>query len=339
MRTDNDERAPEAAASPTAPGTDAGWYPVPATHGGVVERRWDGDVWTDETRPAAADSSVAPWHRRPLRFLDLPGWLLLVAIVAGSTGAFLLVEIDGGRTIAAGIQWLAVPLALLATAAAMLSLLRLLDHRLRFGQVVAGWAPVIAWGVVSGLVAIAVAYPLEARIAGVLGNFAAGPIEEFAKLLGPVVLWFVGRYRLPRQGLLLVVLSAATFGIAEGGEYAAMPDSFDVMRPLEELQHPLYTGLAAAFAWRAAWGRSRWFTTTGVLAVVAAMALHSVNDGLIGLAGTSPGPVGLVTPTVLLVAYLALRHGARQLVPPDNVRHVSPRWRPIAAPPDRRPTN
>ncbi len=55
-----------------------------------------------------------------------------------------------------------------------------------------------------------------------------------------------------------------------------------------------------------------------------------MNDGLIGIENTKSGSVALVTPVVMFVAYLALKHGARQMVPPDNVDNVSPHWRPIA---------
>lgn len=318
----------------------AGWFVVPTRQGTPVEREWDGDVWTEHIRPAADDAAVAPWHRAPLRFLTSPGWLLLAVIIAGSVGAFLILRTDDERTWAQGAQWLAVPLAFAATVAVMLSLLLFLDRRLRFGQVVRHWGPIVAWGAVSGLVGVGIALGLEKGIPDLFDSsldknrgwyFLAGPVEELGKILVPVILWFSDRYRLPRQGFLLVVLSAMVFGVFEGSEYAAQPDQFQIARPIGELQHPLYIGFAAAFAWRAAWGRRSWFTRTGVLAVLAAMALHSLNDGLIGLDTKDAGPVFLITPVVILVAFLAMKHGARQMVPPDNVEHVSPGWRPIPA--------
>lgn len=315
----------------------AGWYVVPAGKGDVVEREWDGDVWSDHTRPAGPDASVARWHRHALRFLRSPGWLLLAIIAVGSVGAFLLARIDDQRRWAEGVQWLAVPLGVAATVAAMASFLLLLDRRLRFGQVVKRWVPIVGWGVASGLVAFGVALGLEIGIPDLFDSsldknrgwyFLPGPAEEFAKVLVPVILWFAGRYRLPRQGLVLVLVSAMTFGVLEGGEYAASPEKFQIMRPLGELQHPMYIGFAAAFAWQAAWGHTSWFTRTGVLAVLAAMGLHSLNDGLIGLDTNDTGPVFFITPLVILIAYLLLKHSARQMVPPDNVEHVPPRWRP-----------
>lgn len=207
-----------------------GWYPTPARHVDVVEREWDGDVWTDAVRPASTDVSIAPWHREPLRFLRTPGWVLLVVIVVGAGAAFAFVRVDDTRKWAEGAQWLAVPFAFAATVAVMLALLLFLDRRLRFGQVVHRWAPIVAWGVVSGLVAFAIALGLEEAIPRAFDSsldkargwyFIAGPVEEFAKVLVPVALWFAGRYRLPRQGLALVLLSAMTFGVLEGSEYAA----------------------------------------------------------------------------------------------------------------------
>lgn len=66
-----------------------------------------------------------------------------------------------------------------------------------------------------------------------------------------------------------------------------------------------------------------------MLAVLAAMALHSLNDGLVGLDTNTTSPVFFITPLVIVLAYLAMKHAARQMVPPDNVEHVSPWWRPV----------
>lgn len=316
-----------------------GWYPVPNRKGDAVDRQWDGDVWTEATRDAAPTATLADYRRDLVRFLQFPGWLLLLVIVGGSVGALLLVRIDDGRKLAEGVQWLAVPLAFAATASVMASFLLFLDHRLRFGQVVQRWAPIVGWGVLSGAVAIVVAVGLEELIPRAFDSsltkdrawyFLPGPAEEFAKVLVPVILWFTGRYRLPRQGFLLVILSAMTFGVFEGSEYAAEPASFQVSRPVAELMHPMFIGFAAAYAWRAAWGRRSWFTRTGVLSVLAAMLLHSLNDGLIGLDTKALGITTFITPLVILIAYLAMKHAARQMVPPDNVERVSPRWRPVA---------
>jgi RsiW-degrading membrane proteinase PrsW (M82 family) len=157
----------------------------------------------------------------------------------------------------------------------------------------------------------------------------AGPAEETGKLLIPVVLWMVGRYRLPRQGFLLVVCSAATFGVVEAARYGLSPDLFSWSRGGGEILHVALTGFVAAVAWQAAWKTPRWFTAAGVGAVAVAMFLHSVNDVLVLDEDAPPATHG-ITIAVLAVLYVATKHSARQMVPPDNVASVSARWRPVA---------
>lgn len=126
-----------------------------------------------------------------------------------------------------------------------------------------------------------------------------------------------------------MLISGITFGIIESGIYGAQPDAFQISRPLGELMHPLLTGIAAAVAWRAAWGRKSWFTLPGILALLYVMFLHSANDGLLGLADKYKF-LGLITPILFITLYFSIKPASRQLVPPDNVSNVPPKWRPLA---------
>jgi hypothetical protein len=209
-----------------------------------------------------------------------------------------------------------------------------LDRRVRFEQTPARWGPVV-WCVISGVVGVGFALLFEVTLPGFFGGevdggwiWFVGPIEETAKLAVPVALWFAGRYRLPREGFLLVAVSAATFGVLEAGRYGLSPDDFSVARAYGEILHLLLTGFVAAVAWRAAWGRRSWLTGAAVGALAVAMALHSVNDAA---ALSSSKALGIVTPAVVVFLYFALKRAARQLVPPDNVASLSPHWRPVAS--------
>jgi hypothetical protein len=302
----------------------------------VVERRWDGEVWNDWTRPAAEGTTLPAHHRRPFAFLHRPGWILLALYAVTTVSCMALVARDPHATRPSGIVWLLPVLGFVSAATVMTAVVLYFQRRLRFDQV-GERATIAAWGVVSGVVGIGVALLGEVVLPRALGSNAddhawvwiAGPAEETGKLLVPVVLWTVGRFRLPRQGFLLVVCSAATFGVIEAARYGLSPDQFTWSRGGGEVLHVALTGFVAAVAWQAAWKTSRWFTAAGIGAVAVAMFLHSVNDVLV-LDKDAPSVASYITIVVLATLYVAIKHSARQMVPPDNVGVVSPRWRPIA---------
>ena len=303
----------------------------------VLERRWDGDVWTDSTRPAPEGTVLAPHRRHPFAFLRTPGWALLAVYLVSTVACMALVARDPDATRPSGIVWLLPPLGFVSAATVMVAVVLYFQRRLRFDQV--GERPgIVAWGVVSGAVGVGVALLGEVVLPHAFGSnpghqhawvWIAGPAEELGKLLVPVALWMLGRYRLPRQGFLLVVCSAATFGVIEAARYGLSPDQFHWNRGAGEILHVALTGFVAAVAWQAAWRRSSWFTGAAVGATALAMVLHSVND-VIALDRHVPAILGLVTPVVLIGLYLATKHSARQMVPPDNVAAVSEGWRPVA---------
>lgn len=228
-----------------------------------------------------------------------------------------------GGEIATG--WLAAPATMTAAAAALGAFLLLFQRRLRFDQLADPWN-VALWGVIAG----ACAEVMQLLIAYVTPDVAqtglatVGVREEVSKLLLPVVLWFVGRFRAPREGFLLVFVSASTFGIVEAAEYASKAP-FSVGRPLTELVHPLITCFVAAVAWRAAVGKRNWFTWPAIGALILGVVVHSGYD----LAGTDK--YLLAVPWLIVIAmYFALKYATRQLVPPNMVASVAPWWRPSA---------
>ena len=96
--------------------------------------------------------------------------------------------------------------------------------------------------------------------------------------------------------------------------------------------HPLLTGFIATVAWQVAWKGETIFTRAAIGAWVVAMFMHSLNDFIV-LDGPDIKALGSISMITVLVMYLLQKHSGRQLVPPDRVGQVSPRWRPAAPKP------
>jgi hypothetical protein len=337
---------------PTAPAVEAaspaggapqllgpGRYPVPDHHHKhVVERVWDGEVWTRDFAPAAAGTRLPHHKRHPFGFLRGNGWKLLLALVVFLGIASALWAHDRDASVVSGIQLLLPVFSLAAAATTMLALLYFLNRRVGFDRIPATRRREIAkWGIASGVIGFALAFGIEVGVPQLFGSsvkdngwsILAGPAEETGKLLVPVILWIYGRYRLPREGYLLVLISACAFGVLEGFEYAFGPDNWEVNRPIMEVLHPLLTGFVAAVAWQAAWKGRTIFTGAAIGAWAIAMLAHSTNDFLV-LDKSAVKATSGITLVVLVLMYLLQKHSARQLVPPDKVGEVSPRWRPAA---------
>ena len=181
--------------------------------------------------------------------------------------------------------------------------------RIRIGEVTHRHQAMLI-GVGWGLIAVVLALLLEqatTRLPGAWGsgwlnNVLAGPIEEGAKLLLPIILLiFIARFRDPKRGFWMVLGSAATFGIVEGIGYV-LTDAIGYLTPgsstldhvavtgvgtlnraAVEIGHPLYAGAAAAIIWIAAATLPRGKAIgIGVLAYLGAAALHGFNDGVLG---------------------------------------------------------
>lgn len=330
----------------------AGSYPVPDhRHKTVVERRWDGEVWTDVVGPAP-DGATLPTHKRHIFFLFRDGnwkYLLLYLVFAGA--AIALWESDREAKWVSGIQLLLVPAAGVATIIAMYAVVwRLIGRKVGLDRIPAETRrSILKWGVIAAVVGFAFAIAIELLVPKLFGDSAkdsgwsvlAGPAEETGKLLIPVALWFRGRFRLPREGYLLVLASAGVFGVLEGIEYALNPEHWQPSRPFFEVMHPLLTGFVAAVAWQAAWHRDTILTKAAIGAWVVAMVAHSTNDVLVlskDLDGAILKLASVITVITVIVMYLLQRHSARQLVPPDGVENVPERWRPAAPKKGRAPS-
>lgn len=320
-----------------------GAYPVPERHHRhrVVGRGWDGQLWTDEAGPVAEGTSLPRYHRSPIRFLRNSGWKLFLIFIVATGIATALWSTDQHAATVSGKQLLIPLFTGIATVAVMVGLIRLFGRRVAFDSI----APdtrrsIIKWGIGSAVIGFAFALAIEFLVplavsgegprheSGGWGALA-GPAEETGKLLLPVILWLKGRFRVPREGFLLVLVSAATFGVMESIEYGVTPDKWQFSRPLLEIMHPVFTGLVAAVAWPLAWKRGHLFTGAAFGAWAVAMIAHSTNDVII-LDDRATGPLMFITFAALGITYLLQKRAARELVPPDRVGLVAPHWRPVS---------
>jgi hypothetical protein len=327
--------------SPAAALSPPGEYPVPAHHRrghAVVLRDWDGEVWLPTSQPAPEGTGLARYHRHALGFLRHGRWRMLLLFVVTLGAASGLWATDRHAKWVSGVQLPMPVLALIATTVVMVALVGFIGRRVGFDAIApARRREIVGWGLLSAVVGIGIALAVELGVPHLFGgnpkddgwSALAGPAEETGKLLVPAILWFAGRYRLPREGYLLVLVSAGAFGILESCEYALNPEHWQPARGLLEIMHPLMTGFAAAVIWQAAYKRRSLFIAVGFGAYAIAMVLHSTNDLLV-LDKDAVKATSFISVFVVVVAYLAQKHSARQLVPPDRVDAVSPRWRPVA---------
>ena len=125
------------------------------------------------------------------------------------------------------------------------------------------------WGGVLGtVVAGALEYEV-ARVLGFLPKLLIGLIEESAKLIVPLIFYFVGRYRSEAAGIVLGVATAAGFASLEtmGYGFASLVSSKGNLGVLDEVLlvrgltspagHMAWTGLVCAVLWRETQGGAR----------------------------------------------------------------------------------
>lgn len=318
---------------------DPGFYPVPDHHRKhVVERSWDGEVWLPDFQPAPKGTRLPRYKRHFFGFLRGAGWKLTLALIVCLGVAGALWGKDTEASSVSGIQLLLPVFSLAATATTMLALLYFLNRRVGFDRIdPSRRREILRWGLASAAVGFAFSFGIEVGVPKLVGSSVkdngwsvlAGPAEETGKLLVPVILWRRGRFRLPREGYLLVLVCSCAFGVLEGFEYGFGPDNWQPGRPILEILHPLLTGFAAAVAWQAAWRRDSIFTGAAIGAWALAMLAHSTNDFIV-LDESAAKFLSGITIFVVVAMYLLQKHSARQLVPPDKVGSVSPHWRPAA---------
>ena len=331
--------ADEAATDP------AGWYCF-SLQPRLAE--WDGVAWTGSTH-ATGSGPLLPGPPAPFAFVRQTWfrWMvigqalvILPAILSGSSGQALW-------------SWLSV----VGYAAFLGGSVQLVGRVLHL-DALDGRRSLTWIGIGSGVAAFIVGVGLEILADRGLGWAATlwltGPIEEGGKLLVPFLLLVFGarRFKVPRVGLYLVLISGATVGVLEGAEYEARPDfpwahlQMALLRPSAELLHVFVTGFAAAVIWLAAWRKGRAATGAGAVAFLIAMAIHSFHDGIITFFNVDPKSFnstlaqtlhealakglsgGLFALGLAALFYLLARHGARELTSPGDVATCPPPWRP-----------
>ncbi len=309
---------------------------------------WDGVAWTG-TSHAAVAGPVLPGPPGAFAFVRLP-WFRWMAL---GQALVILPAILSGTTGFAWWSWISVVGYLAFLSGGVMVVSRFLDLDQLTGRRTLTWI-----GVGSGVVAFGLGFGLEVLVDHVAGwsttLWLTGPIEEGGKLLVPVLLLVFGasRFKLPRVGLYLVLVSGATVGVLEGAEYEARPEfawahlQMALVRPSAELLHVFVAGFAAAVIWLAAWRRKRAVTTAGVVAFLIAAGIHSFHDGIITFFHVRPrsfnstlaqtlreaidrGLAGAALALVLAaLLYLLARHGARELTAPGDIASCPPPWRP-----------
>lgn len=326
----------------------AGWYGY-GKQGRSGE--WDGSTWTGRNRLDPTVPAPAAWHHRPFAFLGhLWFWLLV--------GGVVIVGISGTIGNASGGDAWRI-LTAVGLIPAGLAFVFLVQRHLHFEQLSQLWL-FVAIGLAAGVIAAFAGTLIEGVWEPALGfPFAAdlwlsGFVEETLKLLIPFLLLVFARrvFGDPRAGVLMALLSGAAFGVVEGLQYVSRggENSLLVMgwvRALAETCHSLWTAIAAVLIWLAAHRAKRILTVAGVSGWLVAAVLHSVHDGM--GAGGSTGTenrtgdkdydttakiaevvVGSNAVSIIfaVIAFLILRHVARELVPPTAIETNSPHWRP-----------
>jgi hypothetical protein len=335
----------EEPAGPGPTADPAGWYCF-STQARLAE--WDGTAWTGSTHGAW----TGPWLPGPpaaFAFLRL-AWLRWMAV---GQALVILPAVLSGTTGSALWSWMSVVGYAAFMTGAVLLVARFLDLDGLEGRRSLTWI-----GIGSGVAAFGIGFGLEVLSSHLAGwsttLWLTGPIEEGGKLLVPLLLLAFGapRFRVPRIGLYLVLVSGATVGALEGVEYEARPEfpwahlEMALLRPSAELLHVFITGFAAAVIWLAAWRSGRILTAAGAVAFLIAAGIHSFHDGIITFFNVNPRSFnstlaqslhdalakglsgGVFALGIAALCYLLARHGARELTPPGDIVRCPPPWRP-----------
>ena len=175
------------------------------------------------------------------------------------------------------------------------------------------------WGGVLGtVVAGALEYEV-ARVLGFLPKLLIGLIEESAKLIVPLIFYFVGRYRSEAAGIVLGVATAAGFASLEtmGYGFVSLVSSKGNLGVLDEVLlvrgltspagHMAWTGLVCAVLWRERLKVGHATLNWRVLgAFLTAVVLHALWDTFASV--RSPTFVGFLRVELvsLLIALISL---------------------------------
>ncbi|MBD5785857.1 PrsW family intramembrane metalloprotease [Cellulosimicrobium terreum] len=328
------------------PGVPAeGWFPDPSTT--VARRRsWDSRAWTarlDDVGPAADRGRLFRG-----RFWGAWVWFVLGAVLVLVVMGVVYLAGENEHVLGAG--------SLVAMALVCWAFYRFVDRQLGLGDVVRPLQVVaVAVGTAGGTLAI------SANVTGVIigeggisaGTAAVGFVEEGTKLLVPLLLLvFVAAYRDPRAGIAIGLASGFGFAVAETTVYAyqfvagVTPEFCGAdgpeLTPLAIVQaqvarvftvspvHWLLTGIATAVAWRLWYLHGRRGTPGAVLAILAVMVVHSLNDSS-ATAFCDPAEASFAALgryALLVVMYLVFKAWARKSTPPQLIGVVSRGWVP-----------
>jgi protease PrsW len=175
------------------------------------------------------------------------------------------------------------------------------------------------WGGVLGTVVAGVLEYDVARALGFLPKLLIGLIEESAKLIVPLIFYFVGRYRSEAAGIVLGVATAAGFASLEtmGYGFVSWLSSKDNLEVLDEVLlvrgltspagHMAWTGLVCAVLWRERLRAGHATLDWRVLgAFLTAVVLHALWDTFASV--RSPTFVGFLSVDLvsLLIALISL---------------------------------
>lgn len=329
------------------PGTPVeGWYPDPAAAPRPLSRFWDSRAWTGQTTPGDIAAGIGSRFRG--RFWGRWTLFLLGAVVVLLAGSALY-RATGNVHVMAVTSFLAM-------SGVCWAFYRFTARQLDLDDVIAP-AQVIAVGVGTAGAVFLIAANLNSLLIDLggirLAAATVGLVEEGTKLLVPLVLFALGRYRDPRAGVAVGLASGFGFAVAETTQYAyAMagasgrafcggetPDptvssvvTAQSMRiftvsPL----HWLWTGIAVAIAWRLwhLYGRKGTVGAIGAIALV--VVVHSVNDTTATLACGDAGTGFLLQVlrwAILPAMYLVFKAAARRSTPPQLIGEVSRGWTP-----------
>ncbi len=311
---------------------------------------WDSHAWDGKITDQTGEPGIPKLGHKFLPFLGHTWfWLVVTGTVLSLIPAYFASTMNS-----AAISWLCLPGFVIF----MLGTIGLVTRHLRYKQIT-DLRVILVCGLAAGVVAFLIAFTIESYLEPLVVTLStelwlAGVVEESAKLLVPVLLLAFGaaRFKDPRAGVLMALISGAFFGAAEAVLYTTFQGNVDygfltmaMGRPVGEMLHPLLTSMAAAVIWIAAWRAKKTITAAGILAWVVAMAVHSFHDGLATLGSKPPVQTGqhqqelagaIIAGTGLLaygllwtvIIYLMARHTIRELVPPDAIAANSKHWRP-----------
>jgi RsiW-degrading membrane proteinase PrsW (M82 family) len=174
----------------------------------------------------------------------------------------------------------------------------LYEHMPAWDVPLSALATCFLWG---GAIGTVVAGALEFRTLRSLGAFqllGVGLIEESAKLIFPVIFYFLGRYRSEPDGIILGVSTAMGFAALEtlgysfvsflqsGGDLLTLDEELFVRGLLSPTNHAAWTGLVCAVLFRERLRAGRGVLNYQVVgAFLTAVVLHALWDFFNSLAG------------------------------------------------------